>query len=76
MRATIRTLIAVADSSNNETLPIHQPTIQVLSTTGEMAGADDGAPWYVYAGALAALLAFSKVATNIASEALADIEDE
>ena len=41
-----------------------------------MAGADDGAPWYVYAGALAALLAFSKVATNIASEALADIEDE
>jgi hypothetical protein len=51
--------------------------LQVLSTAGEGAAvADASAPWYIYAGALTLLLAFSKVATNIASEALADIDEE
>ena len=50
----------------------------MLSATADAGGAPltESTPWYIYAGALAVLLAFSKVATNIASEALSGIEDE
>lgn len=52
--------------------------------TGEAAKAltetppdvENATPWFVYAGAIAFLAAFSKVATDIATEALEGVEDE